>query len=124
MEGIEEVRQLSDKRLFWWAQLLGKTEEWEAEIYEQIVDERIAWRSVTGAPNSGVVAFVPLDEMRTQVNLSISYQPEGAVEKIGDALGLVSSRVDGDLHRFKEFIEERRLRIGSAARFQALIARQ
>jgi hypothetical protein len=33
------------------------------------------------------------------------YDPEGLVEKTGDALGVVSSRVEGDLERFKEFIE-------------------
>jgi hypothetical protein len=35
------------------------------------------------------------------------YDPEGLVEKTGDALGVVSSRVEGDLERFKEFIENR-----------------
>ena len=31
----------------------------------------------------------------------------GAVEKVGDALGLVSLRVENDLRRFKDFIEKR-----------------
>jgi hypothetical protein len=35
------------------------------------------------------------------------YDPEGLVEKTGDALGVVSSQVEGDLERFKEFIENR-----------------
>lgn len=39
--------------------------------------------------------------------LQMDYEPEGAVETAGDALGLVSRRVDGDLQRFKEFIESR-----------------
>jgi hypothetical protein len=32
---------------------------------------------------------------------------EGFVEKAGDTLGVVSSQVEGDLERFKEFIEKR-----------------
>jgi hypothetical protein len=32
---------------------------------------------------------------------------QGAVEITGDALGVVSQRVEGDLKRFKEFIESR-----------------
>jgi hypothetical protein len=34
-------------------------------------------------------------------------KPEGATEKIGDALGVLERRVKGDLERFKKFIEER-----------------
>jgi hypothetical protein len=38
--------------------------------------------------------------------LQLLYDPEGFVEKAGDTLGVVSSRVEGDLERFKEFIEK------------------
>jgi hypothetical protein len=37
----------------------------------------------------------------------LNYEPEGAIEKMGNALGVVSSRVEGDLQRFKDFIEAR-----------------
>ena len=37
----------------------------------------------------------------------IGYEPEGIVEQVGDKLGVVESRVKGDLERFKEFIESR-----------------
>lgn len=107
MEGVEEVRQLDDRRLFWRAQIAGKHTEWEAEIYEQIPDSRIAWRSITGTPNAGAVSFQSLGPERTRVNLVIDYQPLGVVERVGDALGIVSARVEGDLQRFKKFIEER-----------------
>jgi hypothetical protein len=39
--------------------------------------------------------------------LQLDYDPEGVVENVGDALGVVSARVKGDLQRFKEFIEQR-----------------
>jgi uncharacterized membrane protein len=113
MEGVEEVRQLDDRRLFWRAQIWGKTEEWEAEIYEQVPEERIAWRSITGAPNAGAVSFVAVTPEKTRVTLALNYEPEGAVEKIGDAIGLVSGRVEGDLKRFREFIEERGIATGA-----------
>ena len=77
------------------------------EIYEQIPDSRIAWRSTNGAPNAGAVSFQSLDSNTTRVTLVLDYQPLGAVEKIGDALGLVSGRVEGDLLRFKNFVEAR-----------------
>jgi uncharacterized membrane protein len=107
MEGVEEVRQLDDKRLHWRARIGGKEKEWDAEIFEQIPDQRIAWRSMGGAKNSGMVNFAPLSSTRTLVTLSLHYDPEGAIENVGDALGVVSARVKGDLERFKEFIEAR-----------------
>jgi hypothetical protein len=41
--------------------------------------------------------------MKTTVKFD--YEPEGAAEKVGSAVGVVSRRVKGDLKRFKEFIE-------------------
>ncbi|MDB6026008.1 MAG: cyclase/dehydrase [Verrucomicrobiales bacterium] len=107
MEGIEEVQQLDDKRLHWKAKIAGKTKEWDAEIVEQVPDQRIAWRSIGGTKNSGRVSFIQADLNRTRITLQLGYEPEGALEKTAEALGLVSGRVEGDLKRFKEFIESR-----------------
>jgi uncharacterized membrane protein len=107
MEGVEEVRQLDDKRLHWKAKVGGKIEEWDAEIVQQIPDQAIAWRHTRGAVNSGVVTFIPLDGERTRVSLALEYDPQGFIEKAGDILGVVARRVEGDLERFQRFIEER-----------------
>jgi len=105
MEGVKSVQQLDNKRLQWEAEIGGKTKTWQAEIYEQEPDTRIAWHSTSGALNSGRVDFLPLSPDRTRVSLRLNYEPEGMIEKVGDAVGLVSVRVSGDLKRFKEFIE-------------------
>jgi uncharacterized membrane protein len=107
MEGVDEVKQIDDKRLRWRAEIGGKVVEWNAEIFEQIPDQRIAWRSMDGEPNSGMVNFEAIGPERTRVSVKINYKPEGAMEKIGSALGVVGQRVEGDLERFKEFIERR-----------------
>ena len=107
MEGVEEVRQLDDRRLHWRAKVAGKTEEWDAEIDEQRPDERVAWHATTGAKNAGVVTFHYIDPSTTRVMLQLDYEPEGVVENVGSALGVVERRVAGDLERFKEFIESR-----------------
>src|SRR5919206_2194933 len=57
MDGVREVKQLDDKRLHWCTTIGGKEKEWDAEITEQIPDERIAWRNTSGATNAGVVTF-------------------------------------------------------------------
>ena len=105
MEGVEEIRQLDDKHLHWKATIAGKSVEWDAEIVEQVPDTRIAWKSTTGASNAGAVAFHFIDPNTTRVSLQMEYEPDGAVQKIGSALGIPQMRVDGDLERFKKFIE-------------------
>jgi len=107
MEGVEEVTQLDDTRLRWRANVGGQDKEWEAEITEQRPDERIAWRSRSGAANAGVVTFHRMSETRTRVMLQLEYEPEGITENMGAAIGLVTRRVVGDLERFKTFVESR-----------------
>lgn len=113
MDGIEEVKQLDDKSLHWKAKIGGKNEEWMAEIDEQIPDKRIAWHSTSGARNDGIVTFEPLGPTKTQVMLHLEYDPEGIVETVGDKLGFVTRRVEGDLERFKKFIESRGTETGA-----------
>ena len=107
MEGVKEVRQVSDKRLSWRAEIGGKERAWEADIVEQTPETRIAWRSASGAENNGIVTFRSQPDGTTRVTVRLEYDPEGIVENVGDALGFVSRRVEGDLGRFKQFIEAR-----------------
>lgn len=107
MEGVKEVRQLDDTHVHWIAEVSGRRMDWDAEISEQVPDERIAWHTVGGKGNAGVVTFHRLAEDRTKVMLQMEAQPEGAVEKAGGMVGMLDRQVKGDLKRFREFIEGR-----------------
>ena len=108
MAGVKEVKQLDDTHVHWRAEIWGKEKEWDSEIVEQVPDQRIAWRSVSGdAPNAGEVRFEPLSEESTCVYLTMEYEPTGAIENIGDALGVMDGRVQSTVEDFKQFIESR-----------------
>ncbi len=107
MEGVESVTQLDDTHLRWVAEIGGDRNEWEAEITEQRPDERVAWTAREGKGNSGVVTFHRINDGTTRVTVQMEYEPEGLVEKVGSALGADEMRVEGDLKRFKEFVESR-----------------
>ncbi len=113
MEGVEEIRQLDDKRLFWKTKIAGIAREFEAEITEQHPDHRVAWKSIGGAHHAGVVTFHRLSDTTSRVTVQLDTEPEGIVEKAGDALGIVKRRVKGDLERFKELIESRGVESGA-----------
>ena len=65
------------------------------------------WGRDDGTGNAGVVTFQPIDANRTRITLDLDVEPQDWVEKIGDKLGFVSKQSEGDLKRFKDFIESR-----------------
>jgi uncharacterized membrane protein len=107
MDGVKSVQQLNDTTLAWNAEINGVDRSWRAEISEQEPDTVVAWRSTSGAKNDGRVSFEPIDGSRTRVTLELDVEPDDPIEKAGDALGFVQRQVEGDLRRFKEFIESR-----------------
>jgi uncharacterized membrane protein len=107
MGGVDEVRQVGAALTHWVAQIAGVRREWDAAILEQVPDSKVAWAATTGATNAGAVYFQSLGPGRTLVRLQLEYEPEGLVEKVGDFLNVVSRQAEGDLERFKTFIESR-----------------
>jgi len=105
MEGVKEVRQQGAGHLHWKAEIKGQELEWDAQITEQRRDQRIAWMSLGGVTNDGIVTIYPLSVTASKVLLHVTYEAEDR-----DTL---SSRVQQDLERFKSFIEMRE-RGGSA----------
>lgn len=107
MKSVKEIRQLDDKHLHWRANVAGEEKEWDAEITEQIPDDRIAWRSVTGVKNGGVVTFHKISDTCTRIALQMDYEPEGPLETLGDAFGAVRMEARSNLANFKELLEKR-----------------
>jgi uncharacterized membrane protein len=107
MDGVEEVRQIDDTHVHWVAKVAGQRREWDARIVDQIPDSRVAWESVAGTPNGGVVTFHPLGDSRTKIVVAMDHQPEGVADAVGSVLGLPQRRVRGDLERFRDLVERR-----------------
>ena len=107
MEGVKEIKRLDAKRFHWKAEIAGQVKEWETEITERAADQRLAWTSRGRVIKGWVVTFHRLSDARSKVMLQVEYDPQGFTEDVGEALGVVSQRVQGDLERFKAFIEKR-----------------
>jgi uncharacterized protein YndB with AHSA1/START domain len=106
MGGVKEVRQLSDTRLHWVAEIAGVQREWEATVLEQVPDQKVAWAATEGATNAGSVRFASTGPSTTVVTLNLEYEPEGLVEKAGDFLNIVERRAEADLQNFSELIDK------------------
>ena len=112
MEGVQSVRQVDDTHLHWKASIAGREVEWDAEVTEQQPDTVVAWRSTSGAQNAGAVSFLPMGPDRTEITLRMDVDPQGPIETAGEAVGLLDRQVEGDLERFKDFIEGRQVATG------------
>ncbi|WP_020015584.1 SRPBCC family protein [Promicromonospora sukumoe] len=107
MGGVEEIRQIDPTLTRWRTKVGGVERHFDAQITEQRPDERVAWKSVSGPEQAGVVTFHRLNDEQSRVTVQLDWTPDDAVEKIGSALHVDDRQVQGDLDRFKEFIEGR-----------------
>ncbi|MFC4003302.1 SRPBCC family protein [Prauserella oleivorans] len=107
MEGVEEIRQLDPTHTHWVTKIGGVRREFDATITEQHPEERVAWTSDSGPDHAGVITFHKIADGVTRVTAQMDIDPEGFAEKAADKAGVIEKRVDGDLQRFKQFIERR-----------------
>ena len=107
MEGVERVDQIDDTLLHWQVNIGGVDREFDAKIIEQQPDRRIAWTSTKGEDHAGIVNIEDRGPNQSRVELRMTYDTDTWTEKVADFLNIIEGRVQGDLERFRDFIEER-----------------
>ncbi len=107
MHRVVDVQQDDEDRakVKWQEKIWFSKRNWEAEITEQIPDEKIAWRTVSGTSHVGHVTFHRLDDELTRVLVTIDFNPSGMLEKMASGLRFAKRAAESDLCRFKAFIE-------------------
>lgn len=112
MRHLEEVRVLDATRSRWTAKgPAGSSIEWDAELVEDVPNERIAWRSLEGADieNAGAVRFSPAPGGRgTEVRVEMLEIPPGGrvVEAVAKLVRQTpEQKIADDLRAFKQVME-------------------
>jgi uncharacterized membrane protein len=105
MHRIESAEQVDDTTVSAQAKIWGISKRFEAEIVEQIPDERIEWNVTDGYAHTGVVTFHPLSDNLTRIDLSLDIQPSNLIDKASRGMRFAKRAVRGDLHRFKAYVE-------------------
>jgi uncharacterized membrane protein len=109
---VSSVRTTGDRKTHWVAQGPGNTTiEWDAEIVNDLPNQRITWRSLPGAhvSNTGSVEFEPAPGNRgTIVRVQIDYGTRA--HGIGAAVAALGGRspeqmIYKDLRRLKQVLE-------------------
>lgn len=112
MRHLESVTVLDDRRSHWKALApAGRTVEWDAEMTEDVPNERIAWRSLPDADvrNAGTVEFAPAPGGRgTELRVTLEYHPP--LGKLGSKVAMLwreepGQQVMDDLRHLKQVME-------------------
>lgn len=111
MNHLESVKNIDATNSHWVAKApLGYTVEWDAQIIDEIFNEKISWRTKDGAdiPSSGFVEFNPTTERGTEVVVHLWY--EAPAGKLGALAAKIfgeepSQQVEEDLRRLKSLME-------------------
>jgi uncharacterized membrane protein len=114
MSHLESVEVRDDRRSHWVATapaIAGGKVEWDAEIVEDVPNERIAWQSLPGSyiENRGSVQFIKMPGDRgTAIRVELDYQPPaGMIGKwIAKLFGEApDQQIREDLRTFKRMME-------------------
>jgi uncharacterized membrane protein len=105
MHRIESAEEVDETTVSFQAKMWGISKRFEAEIVEQIPDERIEWNVTEGYAHTGVVTFHPISDRLTRIDISIDVQPSNIIDKASRGMRFVKRAVRGDLHRFKAYVE-------------------
>ena len=112
MHHLLSVAVFDERRSHWVVRApAGRTVEWDAEIVDEVVNERIAWRAVDSADveHTGSVTFSRAPGDRgTEVRVMLHYAPPAG--RLGTALAKAfgeapAQQVARDLRTFKQVME-------------------
>ena len=115
MKHLESVTVVDEKTSLWSAKIPGGfgTIDWESEIVDDQVDERIGWHSLPDSEirNAGNVQFRDAGPGQTELIAVISYEAPGGIigENVGKLLNPVFEKmVKSDIENFKKYLESRK----------------
>jgi uncharacterized membrane protein len=110
MRHLESVEKITDTISHWRAKgPAGMKVEWDAEVYNEVPNQLIAWRSLEGSDvvSAGSVNF---DRVAggTRVTVNLQYNPP--LGKVGAAVARLfgadaATEIRDDLERFKQMVE-------------------
>jgi uncharacterized membrane protein len=114
MSHLESVQVINDRLSHWVVKTIPgfPTIEWDAEIINDVENERIGWRSLHDADvdHAGSVEFEPSGSEAEKTRLTVSIQYAPLAGRLGTAVAKLIGqdpdlKIADDLQRFKESME-------------------
>ncbi|MGH3095244.1 MAG: SRPBCC family protein [Streptosporangiales bacterium] len=107
MRAVERVRRdkAAPQRVYWIFSLAGMLREYATDVEIDTRSHELRWRSTRGPDHRGGGGVTPESGGTSTLSLHVEFHPSGAAEQLGDAFGLIRSRISADLRGFARYVE-------------------
>jgi hypothetical protein len=109
MTGVEEVTATGLDQTHWIMNLDGKRREFDAQITERSMDERVSWSTMDGPLLAETITVRPLGEMKTQVVAQLEADIAFLMPSDRHGQASLTKRLLSDLTAFKGLVESGRM---------------
>ncbi len=116
MSHLRSVEVINSQLSHWVIETLpgAPSVEWDAEIINEVEDDRIGWRTLRGSDvdHAGSVEFEPVEDGGTRVTVTLQYDPPAGSIGLAVASWLgqdPAMKISSDLKHFKEQMERETL---------------
>ncbi|SNY05214.1 SRPBCC family protein [Paractinoplanes atraurantiacus] len=105
MRGVREVTSIGGDQTHWIMDVEGKTREFDAQITERRVDERVSWSTMEGPLLAETLTLRPLGETKTQVVAQLEADIAFLMPNDRHGQQSLTRRLKDDLTAFKGMVE-------------------
>jgi ribosome-associated toxin RatA of RatAB toxin-antitoxin module len=108
MSGVHEVTPIGVDQTHWIMDVEGKRREFDCQITERSMDERVSWATTEGPLLAETLTLRPLGETRTQIVAQLEADIAFLMPSDRHGQASLTRRLKDDLTNFKSLVEGRR----------------
>jgi carbon monoxide dehydrogenase subunit G len=113
MSGVQQVTRIGNDQTHWIMEVEGHRREFDAQITERSMDERVSWATTEGPLLAETITLRPMGETRTQIIAQLEADVAYLMPSDRHGQATLSRQLKADLDTFKDLMEGGRL--GGAA---------
>lgn len=116
MTGVQRVIPIGGDQTHWIMDVEGRRTEFDAQITERSLDERVSWATTEGPRLAETITLRPMGEARTQIVAQLEADVAFLLPSDRHGQETLSKRLRADLNTFKGLIETGKLGDAGALR--------
>jgi hypothetical protein len=105
MSGVRQVTPIGEDRTHWVMDLDGERREFDAQIIERTLDQRVSWSTTDGPLLAETITLRPMGETRTQIVAQLEADAAFLLPGGRHSADALHRRLSDDLSTFKGLVE-------------------